>query len=200
MTRILLIQTSPRKEGISHRLADRLVARLQALQPDAELLVRDLPASNLPYVNENIISAIYTPAEQRTPQQVTDVALSDALTHELIDSRGALVIACPMYNFGPPAVLKSWIDMITRARLTFKYRADGSGADGLAGDRKTYIVMASGNVQAGGAGDFLTPWLTYVLNFIGIHDIEIISAAGTSLPNAAEVIAAAEAKIDAIGA
>lgn len=200
MTRILLIQTSPRKDSVSHRLADRLVARLQSLHPHAELVVRDLPASNLPYVNENIISSIFTPPEQRTPQQMTDVALSDALVGELKDHSDYLVIACPMYNFGPPAVLKSWVDMVARTGLTFKYRADGSGVDGLAGDRPTYIVMASGSVAPNSEGDFLTTWLRYALGFMGIKSVEVIAAAGTSLPNAADVIAAAEAQIDAINA
>jgi FMN-dependent NADH-azoreductase len=199
MTKILFIQTSPRRESVSHKLADRLLDRLKAAHEGAEIVTRDL-STGLPYVHEGFITAMYTPPEERNPQQVTDVALSDALVAELKSHSDILVIACPMYNFGPPALLKSWVDLVARVGVTFHYKKDGSGPEGLAGDRKTYIIVATGGAKIGSRADFLVPWLTFVLNFLGITDIEVIAADGLNTPHRDEVIAAAEAKIDAIAA
>ena len=49
---------------------------------------------------------------------------SDDLVAELQDA-DVLVIGAPIYNFSVPAVLKAWIDMVARARLTFRYTESG---------------------------------------------------------------------------
>ena len=43
--------------------------------------------------------------------------------------------------------------------------------------KKAYVVMASGGVSLGSTMDFSSPYLKHVLGFIGIHDVEFISAA-----------------------
>ena len=47
-----------------------------------------------------------------------------------------------MYNFSIPATLKAWIDMIARARLTFRYTENGP--EGLLTGKKAYIIAATG--------------------------------------------------------
>ena len=84
------------------------------------------------------------------------------------------VIATPIYNFGVPASLKAWIDQIARARLTFRYTEQGP--QGLLQGKKVYILVATGGTEVGSAIDFATPWLKFVLGFLGITDIEVIAA------------------------
>jgi FMN-dependent NADH-azoreductase len=84
------------------------------------------------------------------------------------------VIATPIYNFGVPASLKAWIDQIARARLTFRYTEQGP--QGLLTGKKVYILTATGGTEVGSAIDFATPWLKFVLGFLGITDIEVIAA------------------------
>ena len=87
-----------------------------------------------------------------------------------------IVIGSPIYNFGVPAALKAWVDMIARARLTFRYT--DQGVEGLLADRKTYVVVPSGGVPVGSPVDFSTPYLRHALAFVGITDVEFIGAAG----------------------
>lgn len=199
MTQILYLQASPRAQSISHDLADQLLARLQTLHKGASVTTRDL-MHGLPLISDASIAAFYTPADQRNEAQKSLLAQSDAMIDELKNKSDILVISTPMHNWGMPAVLKAWIDWVVLARQTFRYKPDGSGIEGLLKNRKTYLVIATGGVKVNSPSDFLTPHLTYILNIMGITDIEIIAADGTSLPNAAEVIAAARAKIDAIAA
>ncbi len=98
-----------------------------------------------------------------------------------------------MYNFGIPAALKAWIDMIARARLTFRYTADGP--EGLLKGKKAYLVYASGGVPVNSAADFATPYLRHALAFVGITDVEVITAdrlnsdAGSAMDRARQRIA-----------
>ena len=85
-----------------------------------------------------------------------------------------LVIGSPIYNFGVPAALKAWVDMIARARLTFRYTANGP--EGLLIGKKAYVVIASGGVPVDSAVDFATPYLRQALSFVGISDAEVIAA------------------------
>ena len=64
--------------------------------------------------------------------------------------------------------------MIARARLTFRYTADGP--EGLLKGKKAYIVIASGGVPIDSPVDFATPYLRQALRFVGITDVEVIAA------------------------
>ena len=47
---------------------------------------------------------------------------------------------------------------------------------GLLESKKVYLVVTSGGTRIGSKEDFLTPWLTHVLNFFGLKNIQTISA------------------------
>ncbi len=143
------------------------------------------------FVDEEWITANFTPDEERTPPHHDALAESGKLVDEL-QQADVIVIGAPMYNFGVPAVLKAWIDMISRARLTFRYTSNGP--EGLLKDKKAYVVVASGGVAVDSPVDFATPYLRHALRFIGISDVEIIAA--DQLNKAAEdSIDAARARI-----
>ena len=109
---ILQVNASIRREdAVSTRLANSLVARLQATNPNARLTVRDLGADPHPILDAAALGALFTPAEQRTPAQAARVALDDALIAE-VKATDVLVLGVPMYNFGIPAQLKNWLDAI----------------------------------------------------------------------------------------
>ena len=66
------------------------------------------PSANLAgdFDHEAALGALFTPAEQRTPEQAARVALDDALIAQ-VQSADAIVLGVPMYNFGPPAQFKA---------------------------------------------------------------------------------------------
>ena len=103
------------------------------------------------------------------------LATADALIGELADA-DVVVIGAPIYNFGVPAALKAWVDMVARARLTFRYTENGP--EGLLTGKKAYVVVPSGGVPVGSEVDFATPYLRHALAFIGITDVKFVGAKG----------------------
>jgi FMN-dependent NADH-azoreductase len=71
--------------------------------------------------------------------------------------------------------LKAWADLAARVKETFKYNEDGSRV-GLLEDKLVYLIITSGGTKINSKEDFLTPWLTHVLNFFGIKNITVIAA------------------------
>lgn len=194
---ILQINTSARRaEGNSTRVANSIVARLQAANPGARVTVRDLAVTPHPVLDEAALGALFTPAEQRTPEQAARVALDDALIAE-VQAHDTLVLGVPMYNFGNPVQLKTWIDAIARTGVTFRYTA--AGPEGLLKGKKVYIALARGGIYRDTPNDAQTPYLKNVLGFLGMSDVSFIYAEGLAMgPQAAEQgLAQAQADIEA---
>jgi FMN-dependent NADH-azoreductase len=189
--KILQINSSARSEGSqSARLANTIVERLRAAQPDAGLTVRDLASKPHPALDEAALGALFTPAGQRTAAQNARVALDDALIAE-VQSADVLVLGVPMYNFGITTQLKNWIDAIARAKVTFQYTANGP--EGLLKDKKVYIALTRGGVYRDTQADSQVPYLKMVLGFLGLTDIEFVYAEGMAMGPEAEQQAIASA-------
>ncbi len=171
--RVLRVDASARVEGsVSRQLADRLIAGLAARSGEVAVTRRDV-AQGLPFVDTDWVTANLTDPDARDAAQRQTLAGSDALVDEA-RSTDVWVIATPIYNFGVPASLKAWIDQIARTRLTFRYTEQGP--QGLLTNKKVYILVATGGTEVGSAIDFATPWLKFVLGFLGITDVEVIAA------------------------
>ena len=172
-TRVLAVNASGRSAAsVTRQLSRDLIAALDDRYGNVEVTSRDL-ADGVPFVDQAWIEANFTPAESRSAEQREALAYSDSLVAEL-QQADVVVIGAPIYNFSIPASLKAWIDMIARARLSFRYTENGP--EGLLKDKKAYIVVASGGVPVGSPVDFATPYLRHVLSFVGITDVEIIAA------------------------
>lgn len=171
---ILRVDASGRKSGsISRKLATHTVDHLAA-SGAVQVHNRDL-SEGLPFVDESWIGANFTPADKRTDDQKAKLAFSDSLVDEL-ETANTLVISTPIYNFGIPAALKAWIDLVARAGLTFKYTE--SGPVGLLEGKRAIILLASGGTPMGSEIDYATPYLRHALKFIGITDVTFIAADG----------------------
>ncbi|MEM6973591.1 MAG: NAD(P)H-dependent oxidoreductase [Pseudomonadota bacterium] len=169
---ILRIDGSMRHAGsTTRRLTDAAVARLAG--PLSVVVTRDLAADPLPFVDQDWIGANFTADEERTDAQRAALALSDALIAEL-KAADTVVIGMPVYNFGVPAAVKAWFDLIARARITFRYTENGSV--GLLEGKRAVIIAASGGTEIGSGIDWATPWLRFALGFLGITDVTVIEA------------------------
>lgn len=192
--RVLRVDASARAAGsVTRELADRFIAGLTQRAGEVALTRRDV-AQGIPFIGADWIAASYTAAHARNAAQQATLADSDVLVAE-VQAADVWVIATPIYNFGVPASLKAWIDQIARAGVTFRYGVDGPR--GLLPDRKVYILVATGGTEVGGAIDFATPWLRFVLGFLGIGDVEVIAADCGNLRGAAAAHDAG-ARIDAV--
>ncbi len=190
MPNILYLTASIRSDGesVSRGLGQRLVEGLAA-KTGASVTTRDLAANDLPYVSAGRFAANLTPAGQRTPEQAELAAIADTLIAEL-QAADTIVIASPVYNFGPPATLKAWADLVARAGTTFRYTA--TGPEGLLKGKKAFLAMASGGTPMGSEIDFMSRWLVLFLGFLGISDVEMVAADGIMGEGGEAKIAAAE--------
>jgi FMN-dependent NADH-azoreductase len=198
MTTILQINSAARSQGAqSTLLADELTARLQQSNPGATVKVRNLLADALPHLNDEVLGAFFTPADQRSAEQNAIVATSDALIAEL-NAADVIVIGAPLYNFGVSSQLKAYFDWIARAGVTFRYTANGP--EGLIKGKKVYVVSARGGKYLGTPNDTQTPFLKTFLGFVGMTDVSFIYAEGLNLgaESANEALAGAREAIAAV--
>lgn len=188
---ILQINSSARgRDSHSTRLANRIVEALRAGEPAASLTIRDLGQFPHPALDEAAVGALFTPAEQRSPEQAARIAQDDLLIAEL-QAADILVLGVPMYNFGIPVQLKNWIDAIARRGVTFRYT--DHGPEGLLTGRKVYVALARGGRYRDTPADSQVPYLKMVLGFLGLTDLEFVYAEGLSMGPDAERQAYADA-------
>lgn len=191
---ILQINASIRAaDANSTRVADSIVARLQARNPQARLTVRDLGATPPAVLDGAALGALFTPADQRTPQQNERVAIDDALIAE-IQAADVLVLGVPMYNFGIPVQLKSWLDAIARNGVTFRYTANGP--EGLLTGKQAYLAFARGGRYRDTPLDSQLPYLKTILGFVGITQVDSVHAEGLNMGPEAVAQGFAEAEAD----
>jgi FMN-dependent NADH-azoreductase len=195
INRILRIDASARKIGsVTRSLADETIDRL-AERSAVKFVSRDV-AAGLPFVDEDWVGANFTPVDDRTDTHKAKLGLSDALVAEL-KAADTIVISSPIYNFGIPATLKAWIDLICRVGMTFKYTE--KGPIGLLEGKRAIILIASGGTSVGSPIDFATPYLKQAMAFIGITDVTFIAADALGR-NAEEKRAEASTRIQALAA
>ena len=183
-------------ESVSNNLGNQLVEKLVA-GTDTTVPHRDLAANDVPFQSWELFNAGLTAKDERTDEQQELAAIADTLIEELL-AADTVVISSPIYNFGVPANVKAWADLVARAGTTFQYTPDGP--KGLLEGKKAYITVASGGTPVGSDIDFMSSWLTFFLGFLGISDVEVIAADGIMGESAEEKIAAAHQEITEIAA
>lgn len=173
MKTILKIDASARKNGsISRELSERLTNHLATQEIETEVIDRDL-SEGVSLLTEAHIGAFYTPADKRSQEQRDLLNESDLLVSEL-QKADTIVLATPMYNFGVPASLKAYFDLVARVGLTFKYSE--KGPKGLLEGKKAYVIIATGGTALESAIDYTSGHIKTFLGFVGISDVEFIPA------------------------
>jgi FMN-dependent NADH-azoreductase len=171
----LIINASVRDtESISRILTAQLAEKLKA--KGETIVERDL-TQDIAFVSSVSLAAVGTAVDERSAEQASNATaqLADTLIKELQDA-DTIIIGAPVYNFGPPASLKAWADLVARVGTTFRYSKNGP--KGLLTGKKAYIMAVSGGTPIGSDIDFMSSWLKFFLSFIGITDVEMIVADG----------------------
>ena len=170
--KIYQIDSSARKEGSTSRaLAKKLLDKIK--KPDDEVVYRDLD-DEMVFVSGLTESGMKIEEKDQTEHHKKMFELSDKLVKELKES-DVIIISAPIYNYGPPATLKAWSDLVARIGETFKFKENGR-REGLLRNKRAYLVITSGGTKLNSKEDFLTPLLKFILNFFGIEKVDIISA------------------------
>jgi FMN-dependent NADH-azoreductase len=137
----IAVSTRPLSESFSLRLLDEFTRQWQVAYPGLPVVDRD--PNPIPHLDYLALTAGRTPLEKHTDELRAAFALASTLTDELLACRH-LVIATPMYNWGPPSALKAWIDRIINVRTFY-------GTPVLGGLPITVIIASGGpySIDAG---------------------------------------------------
>jgi len=175
---ILHVNASARtSRSLTRSLADKFAAEWRAIRPDGRIIIRDVGQAPPPMINEDWISAAFTPEAERTAKQREALEVSDALIAE-VRAAHIIVIAAPMYNYGMPASLKAWIDQVVRVDETFDFnlaRGDFPLRPLLSG-KSLVLLTSSGEFgfRSGGVRDgedHLAPHLKTVSKYLGAEEV-----------------------------
>lgn len=188
MENLLVINASPQGDGSYSRQMTARFTRLWAENnPDSVVVERDLGRQPVPHVDEQWISAAFTPAEARTPAQRATLEVSDALVAELQNAT-TIVIGCPMHNLSVPSTLKAYIDQVVRMGVTTKLEPDTPQSPyvGMLSNKPTYLMLVRGGYgyesgEAYASMNFQEPYLTAVLGMLGIRSVKTITLEYTAI-------------------
>ncbi len=204
MLNLLHIDSSPCTESVSSRLAAAFVRKWQKQNPLGMVIHHNTTRENIPYLDDAIIDAYFTPPAAFTPMQKRTLARSDKFVDELL-AADVIVLGAPMWNLSIPASLKAWIDMVVREGRTFAFSTHGV-VPLVPPGKKVYVFTARGGAYPVGSPfhslDHQEPYLRAILNVVGLTDIEFIHAEHQSEgpEAAAEGLAVAQRLLDSIAA
>jgi FMN-dependent NADH-azoreductase len=162
----------------SRKLSAAMVEQLTQAIPGLDIISRDLALQPLSHLSGEHLAA----AQGATPESPAirkDIADAQAALEEFL-AADIVVVGAPMYNFGIPSQLKSWIDRIAVAGKTFRYTANGP--EGLAGNKRVIVAVSRGGFYGAGmptaAFEHVESYLRGVFGFLGVTDLEIVVAEG----------------------
>jgi FMN-dependent NADH-azoreductase len=161
--------------SVSRQVSAAIVSRLRVADPTVNVTYRDLAAQPLSHLSSLHLAAAQgaaVPVNVQEDHLAAQAALDEFLAADTV------VIGAPMYNFTLPSQLKAWIDRILIAGKTFSYSA--AGPKGLAGDKRVIVAISRGNFYDAehAAAEHLESYLRTVFGFIGVTDLEFITADG----------------------
>lgn len=209
MAHLLHIDSSILGDGsVSRKLSARAAEAWKAANPGGTVTYRDLGAEPVPHLTSADGIARMVPEEHQTPAQAASYALTKELVGEIVEA-DVILLGLPLYNFGPPSSVKSWVDHIIAPGLS----TDGATMTGLLGGRDVIVLASRGGGYQEGTPkhgwDHAEAWLPHGLANIGLEPRFITAELTLANSNpameslkglAAESLAAAEAEIDALWA
>jgi FMN-dependent NADH-azoreductase len=125
----------------SRAIADIVESEWLAENPDGTVVRRNLGTEPLAAdAWTNALRATWTPEADRTQEQNAAIALAAGVADEL-RSADAVLLAVPLYNFGIPQHVKTWIDVVIAGA--------NPGEALLAGKPAVLVVVRGGAYGAG---------------------------------------------------
>ncbi|MBT1706112.1 FMN-dependent NADH-azoreductase [Chryseosolibacter indicus] len=187
MKRILHLNSSLQgDQSYSKKLGNAIIEKVIEKYPGSIVEEVDLVDLNIPHLTPATVQSMFTPGDQLTAEARESLRYSDEAVKQLMAS-DIIVIGAPLYNYTIHTSLKSWIDHITRAGITFTYNENGPV--GLVSGKKVYVAMSSGGVYSEGPSkhnDFVAPYLRTFLGLLGMTDVTVFRAEGLKVPGLKE--------------
>ena len=178
MTRLLYVETSPRKDrSASIEVSRAFLEAYLTAHPDDQIETLDIWAIELPSFNGEALAAKYA-GLRGVPLTSAQQAVWDDIRRLAAPFLAAdkLLFGVPLWNFGIPYRLKQLIDLISQKDILFSF--DGNRFGGLLKARKAAVVYARGldylstaSSTPAAAYDFQKPYMEMWLRFVGVTEI-----------------------------
>jgi len=205
MAHLLHIDSSIQGDAsVSRRLSARAAAAWRSAHPDGTVAYRDLGVNPLPHFDAAGGLAGQVAPDQHTPEQAATWARIVEVVNE-VKAADTVLLGLPLYNFGPPSSVKTWVDHLIAPGLSI----DHETYTGLLGGREFVVVASRGGGYGEGTPregwDHAQPWLPHGVSLTGLEPRFITAeltlapvrpAMAELVPLAEESLAAAERAID----
>lgn len=175
--------------SVSRKLTSDIVAKLTAANPDATVTYRDLN-DGVPAIDTDWFKAVRLAPENPTAEQQQVIDRANIYLAE-VQAADVLVIGLPIYNFTLNAPLKSWLDQIARAGITFRYTE--AGPEGLLKGKRAIVAYSAAGTPIGSDMDHASGYVRFMLGFLGITDVEFVAADRLAMDREAGLARAQEA-------
>jgi len=179
---ILHICANPRpiEESASKQLAAAFISKLISLNPEITVNNVDLYQESPPFLSLDGYRRFWMPIMEPgyEPTKKEEMAIHYASKQaEQFRQADVLVLTMPMWNGGPPAIMKAWIDQVINPSIAYEQNAEGIKP--LHQLRKVVLLVASGDVyKENDPRDGISPIINNAFHSIGVTDIEIAWADG----------------------
>ena len=118
-------------------------------KPNDEIIYRDLN-DEMVFVSGLTESGMNIKEKDQNENHKKMFELSNQLVKELKES-DIIIISAPIYNYGPPATLKAWSDLVARVGETFKFKPNGR-RQGLLRNKELLVITSGGTKLNGKEG------------------------------------------------
>lgn len=203
MPTLLHIDSSPRAASVSSQFAATFVDRWKQQNPSGAVVHHNTTNEKVPFVDEPALSVLYGGLAPATENQKRILALSEQFIEEFL-AADIIVLGVPMWNFGIPASLKAWVDLVSRPGRTFQYVAGGGVAPLVPAGKKVVVFLSSGGGYQPGspyeAYNQVEPYLRTIFGFFGLVNVPVVRIENQNRSGdaPAEGLAAAEAQLAAL--
>jgi FMN-dependent NADH-azoreductase len=172
MSHLLRIDSSLRHHGsFSRSVGDTFQRAWLQAHPDGTVQTRDLGKDPLPYLTDADMAAKSRPEHERTPREQAAASRSAELVDELL-AADAILLGVPLYNWGLPASVKTWLDHVFADPRTL-------GQQPLLAGRAAVLVNAHGGSYKPGTPregwDYAEPYLRRILADVFGLDLQVIT-------------------------
>ncbi|HEY5197116.1 MAG TPA: NAD(P)H-dependent oxidoreductase [Solirubrobacteraceae bacterium] len=135
MAHLLQIDSSIQGDrSVSRRLTARAADVWRAAHPGGTVTYRDLGADPLPHLDSAGGLARIVGPDDQTPAQAASWARSLEVVGEVL-AADTVILGLPLYDFGPPSSIKSWVDHLVGRGLSIDAATGGGAARRTRADR-----------------------------------------------------------------
>ena len=176
----ILANPQPTEEAASKQIAVKFFMKIAELGGETDVINVDLYQEPPPPVSYEQYRNFWYPItiDGYVPTKDDKAASKYALEQaEMVLAADALVLSMPLWNFGIPGVVKSWLDHILCPGLLYDFSKEGSKPKHKL--KQVILLVSSDEVfKEGDPNDTLSVGISAMFEHIGVDDISFAWADG----------------------